>query len=222
MRCKVCDRLNVTELLKQAKAISDRNFLSDDYFYFEHYKRYDDLVTAALSGCELCLLLQRQCEDEKIEVYDQDSLVTLEQKFRILEANNRPMDLRVDIKASHLNNVQPFEKGKVFDHLTFQHWESDNTDFSLRIVFILQTSKDQPKFIDDTRIGQFIIDEDLASDANFDIARGWMNNYIVEHSESNCPSFEDKVLPSRVIDIGSEDTNPYLLRQTVLGANGSH
>ncbi|KAM0180214.1 hypothetical protein ACHAPF_002383 [Botrytis cinerea] len=75
---------------------------------------------------------------------------------------------------------------------------------------ILQTPKDQLKFVDDIRIGQFIIDEDLASDANFDIARGWMNTCIVEHSESKCPSFEDKILPSRVINVGLENTSPYL------------
>ncbi|KAK6608312.1 hypothetical protein H4I95_03692 [Botrytis cinerea] len=68
----------------------------------------------------------------------------------------------------------------------------------------------QLKFVDDIRIGQFIIDEDLASNANFDIARGWMNICIVEHSVSKCPSFEDRVLPSRVIDVGFKDTNPSL------------
>ncbi|KAM0143928.1 hypothetical protein ACHAP3_001194 [Botrytis cinerea] len=82
--------------------------------------------------------------------------------------------------------------------------EAENIPMNLR------TPKDQLKFVDDIRIGQFIIDEDLASDANFDIARGWMNTCIVEHSESKCPSFEDKILPSRVIHVGLENTSPYL------------
>ncbi|TGO86040.1 hypothetical protein BPOR_0341g00110 [Botrytis porri] len=69
----------------------------------------------------------------------------------------------------------------------------------------------QPKFIGDARIGRFMIDDDLASDANFNIARGWMNTCILEHPESKCPSFEDEVLPSRVIDVGLENTNPSLL-----------
>ncbi|KAM0147209.1 hypothetical protein ACHAQE_004910 [Botrytis cinerea] len=82
--------------------------------------------------------------------------------------------------------------------------EAENIPMNLR------TPKDQLKFVDDIRIGQFVIDEDLASDANFDIARGWMNTCIVEHSVSKCPSFEDRVLPSRVIDVGLKDTNPSL------------
>ncbi|TGO23034.1 hypothetical protein BPAE_0146g00120 [Botrytis paeoniae] len=120
MLCKLCDSLNVADLLKLAKANSGKVSSSDDYLYFEHHKRYDDLVTAASSGY-------------------------------------------------------------------------------------------QPKFIDDIQIGQFVTDEDLATDANFDIARGWMNTCIAEHSILKCPSFEDKVLPSRVINVGSEDTNPSLL-----------
>ncbi|KAF7943162.1 hypothetical protein EAE96_011104 [Botrytis aclada] len=37
-----------------------------------------------------------------------------------------------------------------------------------------------------------------------------MNTCKVEHSELDCSSFEDKVLPSRVINVGSKDTNPSL------------
>ncbi|THV49914.1 hypothetical protein BGAL_0173g00100 [Botrytis galanthina] len=207
MLCKVCDRLNVTDLLKLAKAnnTSRKIWNRDGYLYFKHHKRYDDLVTAASSGCELCLFLQQQYEEEEIF-----KSVTREQEFRMMEAKNRPMNLRVEIKASHLDCGQLFEEGKVFDHLTFRHWESGVVDGTTFMFSILQTPKDQPKFIDDTRIGQFIVDEDLASDTNFDIARGWMNTCIVEHSQTKCPSFEDKVLPSRVIDVGLEDTNPSL------------
>ncbi|TGO18631.1 hypothetical protein BTUL_0008g00120 [Botrytis tulipae] len=205
MLCKVCDRLNVTHLLKLAKANSGNVWDEDGYLYFEHHKRYDDLVSAASSGCELCLLLQRQCEEEETL-----RSVTRKQRFRMMEAKNKPLNLRVEIEASHLNCDQLFEEGKVFDHLTFQHWESGVFDGTTFMVYILQTPKDQPKFIDDTRIGQFIVDEDLASGTNFDIARGWMNTCIVEHSGSKCPSFEEKFLPSRVINVGLEDTNPYL------------
>ncbi|KAF7940105.1 uncharacterized protein EAE98_000232 [Botrytis deweyae] len=210
MLCTVCDRLNVTDLLKQAKANSGKSRDSYDYLVFEHHKRYDDLVTAASSGCELCLLLQRQCEEEEVEIDYDGTLSTREQSFRNIEAGNKPLDLRVEIEASHLYS-QEFQRAKVFDHLTFKQRHDDGYYNSYTVMIcILQTPKDQPKFIDDTRIGQFIIDEDLASDANFDIARGWMNTCIAEHSESKCPSVEDEVLPSRVIDVGSEDANPSL------------
>ncbi|TGO56657.1 hypothetical protein BCON_0075g00380 [Botryotinia convoluta] len=212
MLCKLCDSLNVTDLLKLAKANSGKAFGSDDYLYIEHHKSYDDLVTAASYGCELCLLLQRQCEEEKIEVYGQNILLTREQRFRIMEAENKAMNLRVEIVASDLYYGQWFEKVKVLDYLTFKcRDEVGLKSCYSTMVCVLQTPKDQLKFIDGIRIGQFIIDEDLASDANFDIARGWMNTCIVEHSKSKCSSFEDKVLPSRVIDVGLESTNPSLV-----------
>ncbi|TEY55065.1 hypothetical protein BOTCAL_0233g00080 [Botryotinia calthae] len=206
MLCKLCDSLNVTDLLKQAKANNGKILnSSDDYLYFEHHKRYDDLVNAASSGCELCLLLQRQCEEEDI------GGCTREQEFRTIEAENKLMNLRVVLQASDLKYDQPFKEGNVFDLLTFKRWvKGALDDFYTTMICILQTPKDQPKFVDDIRIGRFILDEDLASDANFDIARGWMDTCIVEHSESKCPSFEDRVLPSRVINVGLENTGPSL------------
>ncbi|KAF7883942.1 hypothetical protein EAF00_011254 [Botryotinia globosa] len=217
MLCKVCDRLNVTDLLKLAKANSGKRFGTNDYLYFEHHKRYDDLVTAASSGCELCLLLQRQCEEEEIAIDFQGTSSTRKQRVRVKEAENRPMNLRVGIDASRQYCNQRFEEVKLLVYLNFKYWEKNGRgDYWSTIVCSLQTPKDQPKFIDHVRIGQFIIDDDLASDANFDIARGWMNTCLVEHSESKCPSSEDKVLPSRVINVGLENSNPSLFLTDVL------
>ncbi|KAJ8060715.1 hypothetical protein OCU04_011020 [Sclerotinia nivalis] len=157
MLCKLCDSLNVTDLLKLARANSGKIFGSDDYLYFEHHKRYDGLVAAASSGCELCLVLQQHCEEEEIESFWRDDALTREQIFRTMEA------------------------------------------------------EDQLKFVEGVRIGQFVLDGNLASETNFDIARGWMNTCILEHSKSKCPSFEDKLLPSRVISVGAKDTDPFLI-----------
>ncbi|KAF5876420.1 putative heterokaryon incompatibility protein [Botrytis fragariae] len=212
MLCKLCDSLNVTDLLKLAKANSDQEFGYVDYLYFEHHKRYDDLVTAASSGCELCLLLQRQCEEEEINKSELNKLLTWDKMSRIMEAENRSFNLRVEIGCSALYHGQQYEEFKLLNHLIFTYWQENGSgDYNSIMVCSLQTPKDQPKFIDDIRIGQFTIDEDLASDANFDIARGWVNTCIVEHSKSKCPSFEDKLLPSRVINVGLENTNPSLV-----------
>ncbi|KAF7874594.1 uncharacterized protein EAF02_008571 [Botrytis sinoallii] len=220
MLCKVCDRLNVTDLLEQAKANSGKPSYSDDYRTFEHHKRYDDLPRPDVSFVYFFNGNARKKESRHLGKVFLDQL-HWNKKFRVMEATeNRHMDLRVEIETSDLYCDQPFEKEKVFNHLTFRHYNESwkwNFDYYTKMVCILQTPKDQPKFIDDIRIGQFIVDEDLASDANFDIARGWMNTCIVEHSESKCPSFEDKVLPSRVIDVGLEDTNPSLFVTNGLG-----
>ena len=63
MLCNLCDSLNATDLLHPAKAHSSG---SDEYPYCEHHTKYDDLVAAASSGCGLCQLLRRQCEEEEI------------------------------------------------------------------------------------------------------------------------------------------------------------
>ncbi|KAF7912499.1 uncharacterized protein EAF01_001520 [Botrytis porri] len=103
------------------------------------------------------------------------------------------------------------KKERFFDYLTFEYCDDTLLELDIVMFCFLQTPRDQPKFIGDARIGRFMIDDDLASDANFNIARGWMNTCILEHPESKCPSFEDEVLPSRVIDVGLENTNPSLL-----------
>lgn len=135
MLCKLCDSLNVTDLLKLAKANSSKLWGRDEFLYFEHHKRYDDLVNAASSGCELCLILQRQCEEEDIDGS------TREQKFRTVEAENVPMNLRVQIEASHLSKFQPFEKEMAFDHLIFSRWGKSFVDSSAEMTCILQTPK---------------------------------------------------------------------------------
>lgn len=135
MLCELCDSLNVTDLLKLAKANSSILWGYDEFLYFEHHKRYDDLVNAASSGCELCLILQRQCEEEHINGS------TREQEFRTMEAENIPMNLRVRIEASHLSSFEPFKEIKTFDHLIFLLWGKNFIDYSTKMTCILQTPK---------------------------------------------------------------------------------
>ncbi|CAD6448937.1 8355c24e-8f1f-4e9f-a48d-870661dd9d8e-CDS [Sclerotinia trifoliorum] len=78
----------------------------------------------------------------------------------------------------------------------------------------------QLKSFEGAQIGQFILDGNLAPETNFDIARGWMNTCISEHSKSKCPSLDDKRLPSKVISVGAKDTDPFLILTN--GAAASH
>ncbi|APA15896.1 hypothetical protein sscle_15g106660 [Sclerotinia sclerotiorum 1980 UF-70] len=191
MLCKVCDSLNVTDLLKLAKANNDDGF----YSQLEHHKRYHDLLAAASSGCELCLLLQQQSEEEKLKILEEcsftpfqefrtkerDGTFTREQKFRTMESKGKYMNLRY------------------------------KCDDETLMIYYLRTPRDQPKFVGGVQIGQFVPDGNLASETNFDIARGWMNTCFSEHSKSKCPSLDDKHFPSRVISVGAKDTDPFLI-----------
>ncbi|KAL8393043.1 hypothetical protein RB595_003011 [Gaeumannomyces hyphopodioides] len=53
------------------------------------------------------------------------------------------------------------------------------------------------------RIGHYEIDWDQASEFNFDVVVGWINNCIENHDD--CPAPEDVELPARLIDVGVEE-----------------
>ncbi|KAI9641903.1 hypothetical protein NHQ30_009771 [Ciborinia camelliae] len=77
------------------------------------------------------------------------------------------------------------------------------------LIFSLQVPRGQAKFVGPLHIGHFALDPDLGSETNFGIARDWIKTCVEEHDE--CPSMEDKPLPSRVINVGSDDRKPFLV-----------
>lgn len=49
----------------------------------------------------------------------------------------------------------------------------------------------------------------MGSETNFDIARNWIKDCSEKHDE--CPPMDDKPLPTRVINVGSIDRDPFLV-----------
>lgn len=67
----------------------------------------------------------------------------------------------------------------------------------------------QTQFLGPLQIGHYKLDPNLGSEYNFSIARNWITTCSEKHDE--CPSREDKPLPSRVINVGSDDQEPFLV-----------
>lgn len=67
----------------------------------------------------------------------------------------------------------------------------------------------QTQFLGPLQIGHYKLDPNLSSEYNFSIARNWITTCSERHDE--CPSREDKPLPSRVINVGSDDQEPFLV-----------
>jgi hypothetical protein len=66
------------------------------------------------------------------------------------------------------------------------------------------------------------IDYDLGSDANFALARKWIEECCQEHAEDYCPEIADQTLPKRVIDVGSEDGEEVRLVEMDGGVKGKY
>ncbi|RAL66033.1 hypothetical protein DID88_005694 [Monilinia fructigena] len=100
----------------------------------------------------------------------------------------------------------------ILDRLSF-HVESKGSGHAKQslapLVFSLQVPRGQSKFVGPLRIGHFSLDPDLGSETNFDIARYWIQNCSENHYE--CPPMDDKPLPSRVINVGSDIREPFLV-----------
>ncbi|KAK6607704.1 short-chain dehydrogenase [Botrytis cinerea] len=74
---------------------------------------------------------------------------------------------------------------------------------------LLTDSTGQARFVGPFQIGHFTLDPDLRSEINFNIARKWITTCSEDHDE--CPDMDDKPLPTRVIDVGSDDREPRLV-----------
>ncbi|QSZ36552.1 hypothetical protein DSL72_006432 [Monilinia vaccinii-corymbosi] len=86
------------------------------------------------------------------------------------------------------------------------------------LVFWLQKRRGQIKRVEDLVIGHYALDPDLGSEANFEIARDWIQTCSSTHYE--CPVVEERPLPTRVIHVGSHAREPYLL--TTNGMKGKY
>lgn len=78
--------------------------------------------------------------------------------------------------------------------------------------------KDQVIRVEGLEIGHYSLDPNLGSEANFEIARSWIQSCSSTHYE--CPVVEDRPLPTRVIHVGSDIHEPYLL--TTYGMKGKY
>lgn len=140
-------------------------------------------------------------------------------------------DVKLCINSEHFYDSEPLDKASVFDALMVQigpvqDYEDEeaedafptlvlalsrpsgmaNKPLFMRISLTYLTASlcpDQVLTLGNIRVGRFQTHPDLASAANFDIARGWLNDCRTCHTV--CLSNNVPELPTRVIDVGAAD-----------------
>ncbi|PQE24455.1 heterokaryon incompatibility protein [Rutstroemia sp. NJR-2017a BBW] len=82
------------------------------------------------------------------------------------------------------------------------------------LMELKRTNERHAKRINGKQIGHFPPVDDLGSEENFGIAREWIQNCIETHT--HCSPVEDKILPTRLVDVGSEGNDPRLVQTSGL------
>ena len=126
MLCKLCDSLNVTDLINLAKANVAGTDLEDrSAKRWKHHSKYDDLAAAARAGCELCKLIMSSME----HTVQRPPWNELTYKEALLENEKDGIltGLSVTLEAVR-SNEDDFGKRKVLDRLCFcfgRQYEND-------------------------------------------------------------------------------------------------
>ncbi|TEY74671.1 hypothetical protein BOTCAL_0071g00050 [Botryotinia calthae] len=200
MLCALCDSINVTDLILLARA--NNGVSKADGKKWKHHSTYNNIVAAARAGCELCKLLVASLD----RGLRRPPWHEMAYKEVLLESEREGLStgFRVEIRGN--GSIVPEKNGsEVLNAICFGFGERDDVP----LVLSLQAPKDRIRVVEGFQIGHYTIDPDLGSETNCKIARDWLKTCDERHYE--CPLVEDKELPSRVIHVGSDDQDPYIL-----------
>ncbi|KAI1087789.1 heterokaryon incompatibility protein-domain-containing protein [Rostrohypoxylon terebratum] len=186
----------------------------------------DDLETSANHGCDFCTLL---LESFKItpayrfsnaswlgepSQYDRDDRGSMFSVLKQLPA----MMLHICIHPRHISITDRWESAQVFDQIVVQPRGIPTVDLANKmtgkfdcvpLILTLTSPLKEPVRVENYRIGRIRTDPDLGSQANFDVARAWLKTCREQHY--TCLERDVANLPTRIIDVGSEE-NPAMLR----------
>lgn len=211
MLCALCAVINVTDLIVLAKANWETRGHHHDAIprRWDHHSKYDDLAAAAAAGCELCKVLVRALDENVL--LDGSASKTYKAEMLEMEEDGSGMGLDVEIEGEGRRwAVFEESEGKIpFDRLSFYMRGSQGRE-RLIVNFSLQKRRGQVKSVDGIEIGHFVLDPNLGSETNFEIARDWIHACSSTHYE--CPVIEDRPLPTRVIHVGSDTHEPHLVK----------
>ncbi|KAJ8067061.1 hypothetical protein OCU04_004441 [Sclerotinia nivalis] len=196
MLCALCGIINVTDLILLAKANWEAQG-SEAYIprRWNHHSTYDDVVAAARAGCELCKLLLTSMDRGILR----PPWAELTYKEVMLEEEGEGTSTGFSVEITGKDD-------EIKDAICFVFGSKNDVP----LILSLQAPKDEIKIIEGFRIGHHTLDPNLGSETNCKIARDWLSVCGEKHYE--CPLVEDKKLPSRVIHVGSEDQDPYILQ----------
>ncbi|RDW85173.1 hypothetical protein BP6252_02763 [Coleophoma cylindrospora] len=225
MLCKLCAGISISHLVDLAKTeFSGHGFPSQSYY--QHHASYDELISSAAEGCELCKLIDEGLKKLKLGMGYGEGWTREE----LIRDEGKGSDIKLCITAIHVYVDGTLDQVEVFDTMMVQVGaiepvsteQSDEEDeFTIPpLKLALSVPREHPLHIKGHRVGRFQLDPDLGSQLNHDIARSWLDDCLKLHS--SCSAHVQSVLPTRVIDVGSHDgaLNPRLVLSN--GAEGRY
>ncbi|KAI1172382.1 HET-domain-containing protein [Nemania sp. FL0916] len=230
-RCIYCAKLSISHLIELARVEFESGTVPDQAFYHHHASLYD-LESSAGGGCDLCILILGTLRgvlssdyDDKSSTYpgkwigyDLDAEESMLEEVRDLPATN----VKIFIDSEHLYTAESLDKVRVFDVLRIHvGLVSPERSFVWNCVpLVMFTSPTSECYIDGFRIGRLQTELDLASEANFDLARRWMN--ACQNDHTGCLKNSTPDLPTRVIDVGAKSRDQRLRLIITQGQRGSY
>lgn len=201
--CKACECLTVEDLYSQ---------LSGSPVHTVLYASYSLLKGAALDGCNNCQIFQGLFDHQ---------YGSLEENIANLEISGaKPPPVIVYLQAAFLPNR---ERPIIKFHIQIGDGPERPGVESLRVSFrvsrswgkapTIQITIGTHKNIESSHANKQTsftfryteLDHDLGSDRNFGIALNWIRTCCSEHDPAICPALVDVELPTRLLDVGSDD-----------------
>ncbi|KAK0649935.1 heterokaryon incompatibility protein-domain-containing protein [Cercophora newfieldiana] len=229
-RCQLCANLTITHLIELAqKEFKARIFPKEAYY--KHHKSFDDLERSAEAGCDLCQLIY-ECfsgtpQDDgagfmwptKWKGRDLDVEESMCAAVKELDAS----DVKIAVDSSHAWTNDRFEDVRVFDMLIVQvgrsylstidsdnESETETESFPELLLTFGIRDKEPVRHVSSVQVGRRREDPNLASPANYALARSWLETCRASHLK--CLSNKPPELPTRVVDVGlSENYTPRLV-----------
>lgn len=211
MLCSICSDIDLVALLPICAPSSSGLKSCQEPGEFEHMqlteiqlKHHDDIFGAhysAENGCELCALIIKAFKDRRIE----DESIARGLPLMLTSKNNK---LTVSIETSEglirICNLDIYIDGGtlyIYEMLRFQ-------TPSLLFSELFLTNKKKLRGV------LRKMSKDLGSHTTLEIASGWLNNCSKTHENCSQPVNGAHNLPKRVLNVGDEITDPFLVEPT--------
>ncbi|KAK0707035.1 heterokaryon incompatibility protein-domain-containing protein [Lasiosphaeria miniovina] len=216
-RCGYCAGLSIERLVDLAKTEFSAHAFPQRAFY-QHHPSFGDVEQSATGGCDLCQLILEcfrgtpwdDCsfwpsgwEGPRLDI-DKSAYAAAKQ----LDVS----DVKLCINTDHVWSSQPLESVSLFNKLLvhvgpIQEDDEEDSDWPFPFLSLaLSTPRDVRVAIDNWRIGRLQVDPHLGAPVNHAIARKWLQDCETLHPA--CSTGQIPELPTRVIDVGTDEDAP--------------
>ncbi|KAL8364227.1 hypothetical protein RB601_009794 [Gaeumannomyces tritici] len=232
MLCAFCDGLSISLLmdLVDIDEVGWPHRFPQKAFY-QHHASIEDLVESADGGCEICQTIVACAKFEPDWKHGTH--------FAWVEASSKSgdsTDVKICLSTSFRSDDD--DAAITFDLLHVQFGRQKPPDYyhdamaddpsefrADPVPMEITVPIDNPGPVllgkNQSRVGRWELDFDLASDFNFDVARAWITDCVENHE--GCPGLRTYELPTRLIYTGLEpDWSCLRLVQPSKGAKGQY